>query len=573
MKRALLLILGCVLVWSLSTVLLPRFGEATYRFEGQEEQIGALPLFPKAESEFMEIRIPVEIPLLLPTTFLIKPDDCLEELSVNDEVVDDPLIPYCDYGNGKPIDLTRWLKRGTNILQATVRDHGGDAGINVTVLRTSLLPLTGSVILIALVCWYICSLSKAWKGKRRRMALATVLMVGVALRILYAASTPYYVRGHDTDAHIDYIEYMTEHGRIPPAIEGWEYHQPPLYYAASALVWSAGKQIDLSEGQILTVLSGISLLLSLLTLALGIWIGAMLWPEEKSSNILAVYGSMIAALPSLIFLGSRIGNDVLAQPLSFLALAFLVRFWLRGNLRFWYLSVAVIALGFLAKASAVLLMPPIFLAMLLLPKRPLRERFLHVLVGTLMIVCLTGWLPVQRLIIEKDTTKSLTFGNLGMHGGLKIPTGIRNFTTFIPSEILRQPSNNPWEDKYRRTYFWEYFFRAAFFGEFGFESLSFIARYVLFFAMLLLPLGAYGLIAMGQENLLRLSPVIASGGMLLFGSLAYRVAFPYAPNQYFRFSVLLIVPIATLIASSVAELPKDIKHLGYGMVWGAVAAC
>ena len=42
--------------------------------------------------------------------------------------------------------------------------------------------------------------------------------------------------GFDTDGHVEYIRMIEERDALPTAADGWETHQPPLFYLAGAFL-------------------------------------------------------------------------------------------------------------------------------------------------------------------------------------------------------------------------------------------------------------------------------------------------------------------------------------------------
>jgi tetratricopeptide (TPR) repeat protein len=54
--------------------------------------------------------------------------------------------------------------------------------------------------------------------------------------VLFAQNTfrvPAFVCGFDAPFHVQYIQYIRDHGALPLADEGWEMHHPPLFYLAA----------------------------------------------------------------------------------------------------------------------------------------------------------------------------------------------------------------------------------------------------------------------------------------------------------------------------------------------------
>src|SRR5262249_9568082 len=62
---------------------------------------------------------------------------------------------------------------------------------------------------------------------------AVVAAVWLAL-VYHNWPSLHFAIGFDVGSHVDYINYIRTHAVLPLANEGWEMHQPPLYYAASA---------------------------------------------------------------------------------------------------------------------------------------------------------------------------------------------------------------------------------------------------------------------------------------------------------------------------------------------------
>src|SRR5206468_142944 len=44
------------------------------------------------------------------------------------------------------------------------------------------------------------------------------------------------VMGFDSNFHLEYIDYIKTHWKLPLAKDGWQMYQPPLYYMISALL-------------------------------------------------------------------------------------------------------------------------------------------------------------------------------------------------------------------------------------------------------------------------------------------------------------------------------------------------
>lgn len=540
----------------------PRVSTITYRFDGKEAGTGQNPLFVKSEGDHLFLRFSLFLPVGLPTTFKIKPDDCIDTLTINGKDVSADKAKYCDYTVfGRSLDLSEYLKKGENTFVVRLRDTGGKAGIRVTPHYTSLpflllnhSPLFLVVLYVALILWPFMKRSKD-------RSLWMIGIGGALLRIFYFLVTPPATRAHDMKAHLDYILYVAKHWSMPPASDGWEFHQAPLYYFLSALWAKTGELIRLSEEGIARVVQFQSLLFSLLALVIGIWIGSLLFgPKERTERIL--FSCLLAAFPSLIYHTVSVNNNSLYVPLVFLLTALLIRWWRKPTARRWYLLTLVLALAFVTRVSALLFVPVIGFSLLFQDQEHWRAKVRLGALSSILFLLLAGWLPLVRLA-EKNPTNSFTFNSQAMNSKLSVPTDARTFLTFNPIRVLSTPYANPWKDTTPREYFWEYFFRSAFFGEFSYpDELRAVAVLILASALLLLPFLAYALVLLT----LRYSHIVFPLGLITIfvvaAHLFYRIFAPFSANQDFRFSLAVIPPVLYYLVWGIRSGPHALRSAG-----------
>lgn len=130
--------------------------------------------------------------------------------------------------------------------------------------------------------------------------LTTLLIFSVPI-----GSTP------DETAHLEYIMHLTDTGTLPvfkplgANAPGYEFHQPPLYYAVCAVVWKVLPRAAQSIAA-----RFVSLLCGVLTLVL-LWHSVrLLFPDDK---VLARYVTGFGALwPLHIGVGASAANDAMA---------------------------------------------------------------------------------------------------------------------------------------------------------------------------------------------------------------------------------------------------------------------
>ncbi|MFH1444059.1 MAG: hypothetical protein ABIG34_01565 [Candidatus Peregrinibacteria bacterium] len=540
----------------------PQIGEITYRFDGKETGTGSNPLFVKSEGKNLYMRLSISLPAGQPTMYKIKPDDCIETLTINGKEVTSDIAKYCDYTTyGRPLDLSSYLKTGENTFLFRLKDTGGKAGLRITPQYTTL-----PFILLnygALILTILYALALMWPIVKRSSArsLWAIGIGGALLRIFYFIVTPYTLRGHDMQAHLNYVTYVAEHWSIPPASDGWEFHQAPLYYFFSACWMKAGQWLHSSTETIARMVQFQSLFFSIGALAVGIWIGTLLLPrKEKTGRLL--FACLVAFFPSLIYHSGSINNNGLYILFAFLTTALLVQWWQKPTARIWYLMICCLALAFVTRVSALVFVPVMGISLLFHDKIRLGKKMQQAVFSVILFVLLVSWMPLIRLT-ENNPTNSLTFNSQSMNSKLSVSTDAWTFLTFNPVRVLRSPYANPWKDTSPREYFWEYFFRSAFFGEFSYsDELRAVAALILACALSLIPFLAFGLVKLTLHYSHRVFPL----GLIIIFVLAahffYRIYAPFSSNQDFRFSIAIVPPMAFYLVWGICEGPRPLRSVG-----------
>lgn len=380
------------------------------------------------------------------------------------------------------------------------------------------------------------------RSVRRHLNLWIVFAAGVLLRFQYFLSTPIEARAHDLHAHIDYIMHMMESWTVPLTSSGWEMHQPPLYYFLTASVLRFKELLGFSSVQ--ADITQLSLVLSIATLLAAFWIALQLFPKPKQELQAQLFLGIIATLPGIVFLAGRVTNDTLTTLLMFVFTAALLDWWKRGTARRWYLCVVLAALGILTKFNVVVTLP--VLAVCLWSRCDIRTRKKWELAigGAVTLCLLTGWLFLLRMQ-DGAVQHLLTPGTSGLNGLLRVPNGVVELFSFSPLRILQTTYNDPWTDTLGRKYFWEFFFKSAFFGEWQFwKGLQWLHRFMLAGGLFILLMAAVGIVRDVRRRgpfRLPLLLTLGTGLAILFALRALRNA---ACSQDFRFVPHIIIPVA-----------------------------
>lgn len=535
----------------------PRFTYSHYVLDGQESQPFTMPLRFNSESTDFTADISFTLDPIHISTFTLSVDDCVNRIVVNDQDLSYEELPFCSVDRPIILYLTDYLHVGDNSMQIFLHNNGGPGGFSFSAspLDPILLALYAciAILIIIAVTWIVLQIRKKEPGT----SLIAVICLGIFLRALYMLITPYDVRGYDVDGHLEYMRFLVDNFSLPGEGQGWQWYQPPLYYMIGApLLYFKDALANIILPT--TALQIFALLLAVGSFAISIWIAFRLFRKHHSSVVLM--SALLATLPGVVFFASRVNNDVLYHFFGVLSLGFLFAWWHKGPQKLWYLSVASAALSMLSKMNALLLLPILFTSLLCKKGMSLKQKITQGSLGVLTVAFLTEWLFALRLLANKQAGLVGNAGNL--HSGLKLENTLYHLTTFNPARIIDIPFNNPWNDEAGRQFFWEYLFRSSLFGEFTFpESLSKITLALSLLAILLLAIMFMGMFLSIFKRFYEDLPVLLSFFIFAGGHFLFRIAYPFSSSQDFRYSVLLIIPIAYYIVFGIEQAPKKLRPI------------
>ncbi len=155
----------------------------------------------------------------------------------------------------------------------------------------------------------------AWSA----IGVAAVLWLGLFLN--NAGQLPY-VMGFDSINHLEYINYIKTHWRLPLAGEGWQMYQPPLYHIIGALITAPFQTNGFSNGAIAVLrLFGCAVGIAQFTL---VFLSLRLLFPGKTGPLL--FGLILAAaLPENIYISHYITNEALCGTLTTAAIYLCLR--------------------------------------------------------------------------------------------------------------------------------------------------------------------------------------------------------------------------------------------------------
>lgn len=568
----------CLFVFTVGLLFLVKFqmspiiSSVTFSAKNQESFTHMMPSFFDSFGDVFDASLTITVPRLHTSVFAVQVDDCIDELSVNGKkVIPDQLPVLCSPHDFSRVNLGPYLHSGENQLHMRISDIGVTGGINIISSNTDPFLLFLQLASLFSIGWFAFRLRSSLSVRRRpSFSMMILFLAFVFLRVFYANATSYHLRAHDTEGHVEYIQYVNENATIPHAADGWEFHQPPLYYASAALLRSVGLKAGFSDHQILQVLSGISVGLSAIVLYLLFSLAEFLFkPKERWSFV--GYALLVGSACRLLLLAPNITNEALAVPLVLLFLSLLLRWWSAPERISVFALALLFSLAFLTKISAILFLPVVLSCFFLHPTLPLRRKMASFVLFLSMTAFLTGWYPAYRFFMEPSSEKTVSLGNDGMDPGLRVPRDAKHLLTFNPVQMITHPYNNPWDDEARRGYFLEYFFRSALFGEFYFERMKVLSYPIVGLGLALLIPFALGFLSALRRSFVELWPLHITFASLLAGACLYPYLFPFAPNQDFRFSVALTAPIAYYVICGIRLQPRALR-LVFGAILGVFAS-
>ena len=397
--------------------------------------------------------------------------------------------------------------------------------------------------------------------------LCVVFVWGTALRVLYFAATSFEDRSYDSSSHVNYMNYVIQHFRIPPANIGWEMHQPPLYYFLTASWVKLGIFVGRSIPSMSIDIRLFSLLLSIGMLVVILWIAAILFPAPQQRWQATVFALVAGTLPGIVMAATRINNDVLAFFLSFLWCAFMLRWWRDGRSRDFWWAVVLLGIGMVTKFTAGVLALPMALMIFARSGIFLRRKF-SLMFGLICgMVALSGW---YFLLWSFEYMQNLATGGAGpVNAMLALNNHARDFFIFNPLALLMSPFAKPWDALSDRAYIWEYLFRSTFFGEWTYDNLVWLCRAIIAVGLTGLAAGVLGFVREWRTWEFT-KPLAILTIVLLFLLALYRVMFPCACNEDFRFIPLLAVPVAAWAVAGFGATGRSASR--WGMIFGILFA-
>jgi len=254
------------------------------------------------------------------------------------------------------------------------------------------------LLTIAAGWWFprITAESNVGSAEFSRRQLFTLLgLCGIAWLILFSNNAKMlpFPSGYDSKDHLAYIKYIQDHRALPLPNEGFEMFQPPLYYVLSAGVLSIGR-LTIADDAAAIVLRAMTMIFGIANFIFVFLSVRWLFPGRIVAQAVGLL--MAAFLPMQLYLSHYVTNETLAATLAAATIYFGLRTLTSERASaLQYLGLGVLAgLAMLAKATSLLLIPPLFGALtikLLQERTPIFGwvRGLGITIAAILITC--GW--------------------------------------------------------------------------------------------------------------------------------------------------------------------------------------
>jgi hypothetical protein len=417
---------------------------------------------------------------------------------------------------------------------------------------------------------------------KQEPGVIAILLGALGFYFVYLGYTSFGERNYDGGPQLEYVQYIWDHGKRPPASQCLICHHPPLYYATGALVYGFCKKTHLLDPAVGLQVFGLVLFMFFLAYAART---AQLLLKDKRAVRLAV--ALVAFWPYSVHNCCRLHNDTMATAFMGIAGFYVLRFWQEDRQKDLFLGALFTGLALLTKSSAYALVPVLLLAIAVRFFRS-RDRLRALARGVFAVAILGGALTLNARGKESPTSKNAPLchkilGNAcDIDRGQFVPNEVGNYLYLDLKSFMEEPYALANRDGSGRQYFWNHLLKSSLFGthntipdrETAYEFNRVIAG--ILNAMLL---GMVGFMILGalsvDKSVLRRWGIV---GLSLLSCIGFMVGFraliPAPHHVDFRHIYQAVILTSAVFAATVAYFQKKerlLGSIGYVLGWGFVA--
>jgi tetratricopeptide (TPR) repeat protein len=166
--------------------------------------------------------------------------------------------------------------------------------------------------------------------------------------------------GFDAIHHLNYIKYLQENHRLPLPTAGVQMFQPPLYYCISAIVLSLS-HLSTADPSAILVLRALTMLFGISQILLVYASLRLIFPDRPSLQLIGT--GFAAFVPMHLYISQYPTNETLVAVLVSASIYLTLRMLKRSSWRRYALLGLLLGAALLAKATAILAVPFIVLAL------------------------------------------------------------------------------------------------------------------------------------------------------------------------------------------------------------------
>jgi hypothetical protein len=397
---------------------------------------------------------------------------------------------------------------------------------------------------------------------------------------LYLTVTPYWLRTHDVQGHLDYVDFILAHWSLPQPGGGWSFFQPPLYYLLAVALWKAVLLVGVTSREtILLVLQFQSLAYDVAFLAVSL-LTAQLWFDgadgatsarpARRAQLGALCAALICFWPTSVLHSVRLGNDDLLYALFGASSYYAVRWWLRGKDRDFHLSGGFGALAVLAKSNGLLalaVLGSLWAVRFLKQRRTNPLAHARRMAPSLALFAAAAVVALGRgAAASNGHSPDAIVGNAhGLPADLAVGNRLVNYLWFDAQKFVTTPFMSSVADDQGRQYFWNFALKTSLVGSFEYHE-AWLSKIAIVLAVCFVGVTCIFLLglALTRKADLRVElPAFVTMGILFAGLAALRMAVPMACSTDFRYILPVLTACSYLYVRGIAKLDdRGWKRLG-----------
>lgn len=395
----------------------------------------------------------------------------------------------------------------------------------------------------------------------------TLLSISFTIWLMYCLIIPYDLYSYDHYGHLEYIKYIASYQQIPVDSGGWSFYHPSFYYRVSAFLWNfLDFNQTFSEEYHIKIMQAFSLYIFIFYIYFGLRIIDSFFKvttefntdQNRYTKLIWICSiSLFLFWPSNSIHAIRIGNDNFFYLFFAITFFFILKWWYSDKIYYFIMALIFCALNIWAKSNGILSLVIIGILLIIkyiYEKRNSKKTHNNLSASFLAFtftVIVTVYFSFSERIKEhiKDSKAPIVVGNANQLGdNLIVGSDFCNFALFKPLEFVEIPFTNSFDDSKGRKNFWFYLLKTSLFGEFNFEAplLMKIGSGISAICLLLMLNILIGIYSARNKTYIYI-PMILAFVIFSFSMILFRIDYPYASSNDFRYIFPTIIIAVVLI--------------------------